>query len=128
MNLGFVLFVIKNMVLFKNEKGNIFGGYASISWKNKGKYQSAPDSFIFTLTNIHNIEPIKFPSKNDKNEVYHSINKGPLFGGGRDLGIDKDFSQHQSCTDFPFSYKDISGKGKSIFTGDFNNNNKNIRL
>ena len=79
------------ITLFKNKKGNVFGGYASISWKNNGGYQSAPDSFIFTLTNIHNTEPIKFPSNNDKREVNHSNQYGPWFGGGRDIGIDGDF-------------------------------------
>ena len=47
--------------LFKNDKGYIFGGYASISWFDKGRHKSAPDSFIFTLSNIYNTEPAKFP-------------------------------------------------------------------
>ena len=51
--------------LYKNEKGNIFGGYAPISWdKNVGYYRSAPDSFIYILTNIHNTQPTKFPNSN----------------------------------------------------------------
>ena len=109
------------ITLFKNEKGNIFGGYASISWKSNGGSQSAPDSFIFTLTNIHNTEPIKFPSKNDKLELYHNSSYGPCFGGGRDIGIDSDFSKNNFYSSFPYTYKDISGKGKSIFTGDTTN-------
>ena len=56
--------------LYKNEKGNIFGGYASISWTNSGFGKKAPDSFIFTLTNIHGIEPTKFNSETNKN-VFH---------------------------------------------------------
>ena len=50
------------LCLFKNEKGNIFGGYTSISWTNSPQliYKSDPYSFIFTLTNIHNTEPTKF--------------------------------------------------------------------
>ena len=58
----------ETICLYKNEKGNIFGGYASIPWTNDGSYHSAPDSFLFTLTNIHNIEPTKFFSKKDKKE------------------------------------------------------------
>ena len=47
--------------LFKNEKGNIFGGYTSIEWTSCNNYKSASESFIFTLTNIHGTEPTKFP-------------------------------------------------------------------
>ena len=45
------------ITLIKNDKDNIFGGYASISWKleNENKTYNAPDSFLFTLTNIYNI-------------------------------------------------------------------------
>ena len=75
--------------LIKNEKGNIFGGYASIPWTSpsKGIYYSAPESFIFTLSNIYNIEPTKFPSENDQKEVYHYSGYGPCFAGGYDLGV-----------------------------------------
>ena len=52
-----------NICLIRNEKGHIFGGYSSISWTSDCNYHSAPDSFLFTLTNIHNTEPTKFPSK-----------------------------------------------------------------
>ena len=44
------------------EKGYIFGGYASTDWTSCNDYKSAPDSFIFTLTNIHGTEPTKFPN------------------------------------------------------------------
>ena len=116
------------ITLFKNEKGNIFGGYTSISWTNSGGYKSAPDSFIFTLTNIHNTEPTKFPSKNDKQEVYHSPQYGPWFGGGRDIGIINDFSTSDFYCNFPCTYPDILGKGRSIFSGDFNNNNNCFKI
>ena len=116
------------ITLFKNEKGNIFGGYSSISWKNNGGYKSAPDSFIFTLTNIYNTEPTKFLSKNDKKEVNHSYSYGPWFGNGRDIGIDSDFSKNKAFTCFPYTYIDISGKGRSIFTGDFGNNTQYFKI
>ena len=57
--------------LFKNENGYIFGGYASIDWtcyNNNNK--SAPDSFIFTLTNIYNISPTKFPNSDTRYSIY----------------------------------------------------------
>ena len=46
----------KTITLFRNDKGHIFGGYASIPWSTKALGSvSAPDSFIFTLTNIYNL-------------------------------------------------------------------------
>jgi len=112
----------ETITLIKNEKGNIFGGYASISWTtDKNKYFSAPESFLFTLSNIYNTEPTKFPSKNDKYEVKHNIDFGPAFGNGHDLGVYADILKDGGWTSFPDTYKDILGKGKSIFTGNSNN-------
>ena len=116
------------IILFKNEKGNVFGGLASMSWSNSGGYKSAPDSFIFTLTNIHNTEPTQFLSKNDKQELYFSSSSGPWFGVGRDIGINGDFTQNDYETRFPYTYLDKLGKGKSVFTGDSNNKNENFKM
>ena len=116
----------ETICLYKNEKGNIFGGYASIPWTNDGSYHSAPDSFLFTLTNIHNIEPTKFFSKKDKKEVYH--NYGPIFGGGTDLFIDNNFGQSKCQVYFPYTYQDTTGKGKTIFTGNFDIKNCYFKL
>ena len=73
--------------LFMNDKGNIFGGYASIDWTSYGNYKSAPDSFIFTLTNIHGTEPTKFPNSNTNYSIYDHSSDGPRFGGGCDINI-----------------------------------------
>ena len=132
-----VIFFILNVIirvkvlLIKNEKGNIFGGYASIPWTNNaGSYFSAPESFLFTLSNIYNSEPTKFPSKNNQKEVDHNFNYGPIFGGeGRDdLLIYGDILNTGGYSEFPYAYKDILGKGKSIFTGDYNNNNNKFKI
>ena len=119
----------QTITICKNEKGYIFGGYASIPWaSNSPGDHSAPESFLFTLTNIHCTEPTKFPSKNDKCEVYNNGEYGPIFGNGRDLGIYQDFVKKGGWSNFPDTYIDILNKGKSIFTGDFNNNNEKFNL
>ena len=118
----------ETITLIKNEKGNIFGGYASIPWTSDNSYHSAPNSFLFTLTNIHGTQATKFPSKNDQREMYHRPSYGPEFGYGRDLGIYPDFAKNGGWSNFPDSYQDIIGKGKSIFTGDLNNNNNNFKI
>ena len=106
--------------LFRNEKGYIFGGYASISWTNSGENKNAPESFLFSLTNIYNSQPTKFPSKNEGKEVYHG-NFGPVFGEcGEDLCTYSDLSKGV-YSNFPKSFDDVLRKGKSIFTGSENN-------
>jgi len=110
--------------LFKNEKGYIFGGYASTDWTSCNNYKSAPDSFIFALTNIHGTEPTKFPNSDTNYSIRDYSTYGPTFGGGYDIHTNKE----GSYANFPHSYQDILGKGKSIFTGDLNNDNRNFNL
>ena len=110
--------------IFKNEKGYIFGGYTSINWQGGDSWRSAPDSFIFTLTNMYNIAPTKFPSTNSDYNIYDHPSYGPCFGGGFDIGICFNSSHYAN---FPNSYKDVLGKGYSIFKGDNDNNNFNLK-
>ena len=108
--------------LFKNENGYIFGGYAAIDWNNDdGVSRSAPDSFIFTLTNMYNISPTKFPNSDNKKCIWNYPSYGPVFGND---GFDIEINFHSShFTNFPHAYKDVLGKGYSIFKGDNNNYN-----
>ena len=110
--------------LCKNEKGNIFGGYASISWTSDGNYHSANGSFLFTLSNIYNTAPTKYPNtQNYDHAVYHYSGYGPTFGGNHDLHIcNNPFNNNSSCY-LGYSYPDVLGKGNSVFSGDANTNN-----
>ena len=111
----------KTICLFLNDKGNIIGGYSSIHWTKNGGNKTANDCFLFTLTNIYNSEPTKFPYETSRS-VYHDSEYGPTFGNGCDLGFGMDFTANNgSWSCFPYSYTDIIGKGKSIFIGDNNN-------
>ena len=120
------------IVLYKNTKGSVFGGYTSLAWQNSGDYRPDPKAFIFTLINIHNSEPTKFNVKNEKEGVYHGSGYGPTFGDGCDISINdigiSNFLNSDASTDFPCRYTDSLGKGRSIFTGDFNNDVKKFRL
>ena len=116
------------ITLYKNDKGYIFGGYSSIPWTSDGTYHPAPESFIFTLTNSHGIEPSKFPTKNEKEGVSHNSNYDPTFGTHCDIATNSDFVNSDSSSDFPCRYQDILNKGKSILTGNFDNNNGTFRL
>ena len=114
--------------LYKNDKDYIFGGYASISWTSNGDYYSASESFIFTLTNIHGTEPTKFPNKNKNASVYHNSNYGPSFGNYNDINIISDYKKPGSYNRFPTDYEDTLKKGKSIFTGNLDNNNESLTV
>ena len=118
------------IILIQNETGNIFGGYASVSWvkSKEDKYYSAPDSFLFTLTNIFNIQPTKFPSKNNNKEIRCYPSDGPRFGNGTDLGLNSDYSNQGGWTNLGTAYPDILGKGRSIFTGDINTSNQYFKI
>ena len=117
------------IVLYKNIKDSVFGGFTSLAWANSGNYRPDPQAFIFTLVNIHNSEPTKFKIKSENEGVYHNSGYGPTFGSNCDIGIGiSDFLNSDAYTDFPCRYVDSLGKGKSIFTGDFNNDNTAFRL
>ena len=109
------------ITLYQNEKC-IFGGYNPNAWASNNQWLSSSDCFIFSLVNTYNIEPTKFAKNNKDNyAVYHGETYGPNFGGGWDIGNSSGTSLNNSLSSFPYSYEDILGKGKSIFTGDENN-------
>ena len=116
------------LCLIKNDKGNIFGGYASISWTDNGGCKYADGSFLFTLTNIHNTAPTKYSNMiYPQYAVYHSSNYGPTFGGGFDIYVsDNYFNNNDSYSRLGHSYSDSLGKGKSVFTGDANISNNRL--
>ena len=111
----------KTLVLIKNTSGHVFGGFASVPWSSPflfSSYKQAPGSFLFTLTNMYGIQPIKFPLKNenDGSAVEHDGRYGPTFGSGRDIIIYSNCDTNaNSHSDFS-SYKDTTGKGHSIFS------------
>ena len=110
------------LILFKCIKGYIFGGYTDNYWTNSDKFKSAPNSFIFTLSNIHQTNPTKFNNTDSRYSIYDGSSYGPTFGGGFDINI-FDNGNNYNCSNFPHSYQDTLGKGRSIFTGDLNNSN-----
>ena len=110
--------------LCQNEKDNIFGGYASISWTSNTGYQTANGSFLFTLSNIHNTAPTKYPNtQNYDKAVYHNSGFGPTFGGNPDLYISNGYlNNNKSYCRFGYSYPDALDKGNSVFSGDVKTN------
>ena len=116
------------LCLYKNEIGNIFGGYTSISWTRDSGTCSDLKSFIFTLTNNLEVEPTVFKSKSSKN-VHHKEDYGPSFGEhDSDLSIYDNYLEKESKSNFPEQYDDTTGIGKVLFTGNDNNDNKSFKV
>ena len=86
------------------------------------------ESFIFTLTNIHGTEPTKFPNKDKNYSVYHDSSHGPSFGNYNDINIESDYKKPGSYNNFPLHYEDTLNKGKSIFTGNLDNNKSKLTV
>ena len=112
--------------LIKNEKGDIFGGYASVPWEKGKNEKNDSNSFLFNFKNSFNISPVKFPSdgggyavRNYKNEILENINyfHGPCFGWGTDLGTKGDVSKIFGWTWIGAAFKDVLNIGASILLG-----------
>jgi hypothetical protein len=100
-------------------QGYIFGGYASTAWDSSGNYKSATSSFLFTLSNPHNINPIKFPltQNTGKYDINGNPSYGPVFGAGNDMLITNNCHVNNCSFRFPNSYSDTTGRGGNVFTG-----------
>ena len=79
---------IENTLVFiKSEGLRRFGGFTPIPWASYDGYKEDPSSksFVFSLDKqkIYSLKKNRL-----QYAVYHNINSGPCFGGGRDIAID----------------------------------------
>ena len=59
-----------------------------ILWLSIGEWKDDSKAFIFTLKNLHGIEPSKFMKKKDNNKaIACGPRYGPVFGYGNDICI-----------------------------------------
>ena len=77
--------IANTLILIKSEGKRRFGGFTPIPWKSEENYIKDPEekTFLFSLDN----KKIYYLNNSD-NAVYHDINSGPCFGGGRDIALD----------------------------------------
>jgi len=111
------------IVVIKSNNGWLFGGYTTVSWNQSGRFVQDSQSFLFTLTNPHNIPPTKYPISNagTDNAIYCSSDYGPTFGGGHDIYIASFANTNTgNYCNFPSSYQDTTGRGNATFTGQRN--------
>jgi len=111
------------VVIIKSSNGFVFGGYSATSWDSMSGYRGNPSTFLFTLTNPHNIPPTRYSAKsNDNNSIFCHSTYGPTFGSGHDIYIcnNSNVSGNNCSSYFPGSYQDSTGRGQATFTGAFN--------
>jgi hypothetical protein len=53
---------------------------------------------------------------------------GPSFGDNNDIRVFGSYLESKCSFLFPTNYNDTLNKGKSIFTGDLNNNNNEAKI
>ena len=115
------------ITLYETDKDNIFGGYTSKSWTSRNGYTSDLECFIFTLKNTFGTKPNKFRIKDINYSIYDYYNKGPTFGNGNDIHLNDNFLNNLNSVNFPQSFEDNLGLGNSIFTGDKNSSNFQLK-
>jgi hypothetical protein len=73
------------LTLIEDTSGNIFGGFTPVAWDSSGSHKGDQNltTFLFTLTNPHNLPPPKFALKAEqKDEVLASgASRGRWFHG-----------------------------------------------
>jgi hypothetical protein len=70
------------VTLISSKNGCIFGGYTPIVRTSRGAYVPDPSltSFLFTITNPHNLPARIFKKKGEANAIYDDNSYGPTFG------------------------------------------------
>ena len=100
--------------VLQDVNGNVFGGYASVSWQGEVGWVADPAAYIFRLVNPQNIPPTKF-EQTDQLSIWDRKANFPSFGGGHDIFLE--INSNLSYANFPISYVDTTGKGRGTFTG-----------
>ena len=103
------------LTIIKSSNDCIFGGYNPSSWTSRNSWSICSNSFVFTLTNPNGIPPTQYFCNGHEYAAYNGQTDGPYFGMGGDLVVK--FGGERSYTQFPQSYEDTTGFGKTTFTG-----------
>ena len=78
-----------NLLLIKDDKNNIFGGFTKVSWEKRDCKKNDPESFLFSINKNKKYKPKHI----EYNDIYCNSAYGPWFYGG-DIGF---HSNDMSC-------------------------------
>jgi hypothetical protein len=121
------------LTVILDTEGNVFGGFTPVKWESsefgKDKADDSLKSFLFTLTNPHNIPARIFALRAEKKHqaIWCWSEGGPRF---KDIGINNYCNTHtNSWTSLGFSYTNDTGlDSKIVFTGSENFQVKEIEV
>eukprot|EP00026_Physarum_polycephalum_P010144 Phypoly_transcript_10296.p1 GENE.Phypoly_transcript_10296~~Phypoly_transcript_10296.p1 ORF type:complete len:422 (+),score=81.02 Phypoly_transcript_10296:54-1268(+) len=114
------------LTLILSNENHLFGGYmpTMIDHASPGqteRHTIHPDSFLFTLTNPHNLPPTTFPMVPGNWPTLYTPFEHVHMGWGRwgyDLALSASpNTDNKSYIGFPFAFQDTTGRGKLTFTG-----------
>jgi hypothetical protein len=139
------------LTVILDTNGNIFGGFTPVKWESleyKGDYgppccrgDESQTSFIFTLTNPHNLPPRKFMlnKRMTRYAIFCDQSLGPIFGGRVsnsgfcrfDMAVTNNSNESREnftgC--FGVTYENDTGlKGEEVLTGSMNFKVKEIEV
>ena len=109
------------LIVIQTHTKYLFGAFTTVPFQASanGVFSRDPNSFLFTLTNPHDIEPTLLPSTGDEKAVFSVTNYGPIFGGSHDLLISENCNTDgKSYFNPKSSFSDPTGKGFRLFTGE----------
>lgn len=109
------------LIIIRSATNYLFGGFTSVAFTAGGaQYVASNDnkSFLFTLTNPHNLVPTMYTLKSAPHTVHSNPNFGPTFGSGHDLHIcNNSNTTVGSYCNLNSGYNDTTGRGVATFTG-----------
>ena len=92
------------LVIVESEGHRRFGGFTPIPWKSEEKevWKKDPEmkTFVFSFDN----KQIYYLKDSSKEAVYHFIDAGPGFGGGRDIAIEKNIFKDSNLSTNHYSF------------------------
>jgi hypothetical protein len=103
--------------------GNIFGGFTPIAWErggSSGYYKPDPSgrSFLFTLKNPADTDPMVFSLKVPSQAIYIYPSHGPHFGNDDIYVANNSNGNTNGYNRLGWSYENHSGRdGNTVFTG-----------
>ena len=112
--------VFPTVTVVLDTSGRRFGGYSTQNWCQStvgGNYTTAPDSFIFNLSNK---QKYNLTDKFSTNAIYRHNSYGPTFGGGHDLYLASSCKSNTSSSCSKSSYNTgntniLGGNGSTSF-------------
>ena len=91
-----------NLLLIKDDKNNIFGGFTKVTWEKKDLSKNDPESFLFSLNNNKKY----YQKHKDYKTIFSNSSYGPWFYGG-DIGFQSN-NMSQCCSYGTGDYLDES--------------------